>query len=125
MSCYQCTDKHISSIVIYACRAEINVMRYAYPPGVDQQIFDLLYAANVRSVNARYGEKHPLTGGVYQPDAPQLRPIELIKAVDGLKYQCDEWDGFEDSGAHKVLIDVQRYAVRSLPGYDAAKWSIE
>lgn len=131
MSCYIVSDKHLSAIIRWACVNNIKAGwiggpgRYLYQPGQEQEAVDLLHAANVRSVNARYREDTPLDGAVYDPVAPTLRPIEVIKACDGLAYQCDEWEGFEGSDAQKLIQDIQREALRKLPGYDTAKWSIE
>jgi hypothetical protein len=130
MSCFSVSDKHISAILGWACREGINAGwhsnpgRYAYKPGLEQEAFDLLRQANTASVNARYSEEHePL--GTYTLKAPQLRPIEVIKAIDCLAYQCDEWEGFEDSTANKILQGIKAAAITRLPGYDASKWAIE
>lgn len=131
MSCYIVNDKHLSAIIRWACVNNIKVGwvgnpgRYAYQPGQEQEAVNLLHAANVRSVNARYNESAPLDGAVYDPSAPLLNPIEVIKACDGLAYQCDEWEFFEGSEAQTLIRDIQRHAIRQLPGYEAAKWSIE
>ena len=131
MSCYIVNDKHLSAIIRWACVNNIkagrigNPGRYAYQPGQEQEAVNLLHAANVRSVNARYNESTPLDGAVYDPPAPLLTPIEVIKACDGLAYQCDEWEFFEGSEAQTMIRDIQRHAIRQLPGHEAAKWSIE
>ena len=129
MSCYIVPDKHISAIIRWASgegiRAAYTRGDYLYQPGQEQEAVNLLHAANVRSVNERYNETTPEDGAVYDPMAPSLRPIEVIKACDGLAYQCDEWEGFEGSDAQKLIREIQSAAIRKLPGYDAAKWSIE
>ena len=129
MSCHIETDKHISAIIGYACRANVKAgwvpPKYAYEPGLEQEAVDLLYAANVRSFNARYSEDIPETGCVYPAFAPKLTPIEVIKACDGLAYQCDEWEGFEGSAAQRLIHDIRNHAIRNLPGYEDANWSIE
>ena len=129
MSCYIVTDKHLSAIIRWACTNNIKAGhingRYLYQPGQEQEAVDLLHAANVRSVNARYKEDTPEAGAVYDLSAPSLRPIDAIKACDGLAYQCDCWEGFEGSEAQTLIRDIQRHAIRRLPGYDAAPWSID
>ena len=131
MSCYLVTDKHISAIIGWACRENIsagwgsNPGRYAYTPGFEQEACDILYAANVKSVNARYKESADESGCTFLTSAPRLNPIEVIKACDCLAYQCDEWEGFEGSTAQAILRDIQRGAITRLPGYDKSRWSIE
>ena len=131
MSCYIAPDKHISAIIRWVCVNNLkagwvtNPGRYLYQPGQEQEAVNHLHAANVRSVNARYKEDTPLDGAVYDPAAPLLTPIDVIKACDGLAYQCDEWEGFEGSEAQALIRDIQRHAIQRLPGYDGAKWSIE
>ena len=130
MSCYIVTDKHISAIIGYACRENIRLDGRAgegciYAPGMEQEASALLHAANVRSVNTRYNKDSPEDGIVFDTAAPKLSAIDVIKACDGLAYQCDEWTSFDGSNADKLLKVIQRHAVRKLPGYDAAPWSIE
>jgi hypothetical protein len=131
MSCHIVSNNHISAIIRFAC---INNLKagwtsnkgYAYEPGREQEACDLLYDANVRSVNARYKEDAPTVGCIYNSHARGLLPIEVIKAIQGLEYQCDEWEGFEDSKARYLLCDIAREAVSMLPGYEAARtWSID
>ena len=131
MSCYIVSHKHISAIIGWACRENIsagwgsNPGRYAYQPGLEQAACNILYEANVKSVNARYNESSPEVGCLFQTGAPKLKPIEVIKAIDALSYQCDEWEGFEDSIAAKILRDIKQGAITQLPGYDEAAWSID
>lgn len=130
MSCYVVSQKHISAILRWACRNNLkagwggNPSRYAYQPGQEQEAFDLLYAANVKSVNERYNETSIESGPSYLSYAPELTPIEVIKACDCLAYQCDEWSGFEGSDADRILRSIKEAAIQRLPGYDAASWSI-
>lgn len=118
MSCFIVSDKHLSAIVRWA-------EQYTTQPGKQQEAVNLLHAANVRSVNARYREDTPLDGAVYEPDAPLLSPIEVIKACDCLAYQCDNWEGFKGSEAQALILCIQAQATRELPGYANAKWSIQ
>lgn len=129
MSCYIVPDKHLSAIIRWACVNNIKAAYtrgdYLYRPGLEQEAVNLLHAANVKSVNERYNETTPEGGAVYDIGAPSLRPIDVIKACDGLAYQCDEWGDFEGSDAQRLIRDIQSAAIRKLPGYDAAPWSIE
>lgn len=130
MSCFTVTDNHLSAIIGWACRANLNAGwvenpgRHAYRPGMEQEAVDILHAANVRSVNARYRLANIPAGAVFQVNAPKLLPVEVIKACDCVEYQCTEWDEFEGSDAQKLLRDIQCAAIRALPGYEAAAWDI-
>jgi hypothetical protein len=128
MSCYIVSDKHISAIIRHACRNSWNAGwhegRYAYRPGMEDEAYKLLAQANVNSVNARYQEDNQDLGE-YQSDAPLLKPIQVIKAIDGLAYQCDNWPEWEGSAAQALLNDIRDRAIGQLPGYEEAAWSIE
>lgn len=130
MSCYIVTDNHLSAIIDYARRSQLQIYGGAgsgqlYQPGMEQEAVNTLYAANVKSVNYRYKESTPEVGAKYITNAPALDAIGVIKAIDGLAYQCDAWEGYEDSNAQKLLQTIQRYAVTQLSGYDKSSWSIE
>lgn len=130
MSCYVVSDLHINSIVQFACIHDMWVgwdkkkQGYTYTPGNEQELADLLYAANVRSVNSRYGERQSTKGLVYVPQLGLLSPLHAIKLINGLMYQCDNWSGWEKSLAKRALVGIQHEALVMLPGYDDAPWSI-
>lgn len=128
MSCYIVSNEHLSAIVTYACRNNLRAgwknPSYIYQPGQDQELVNILDAANVKSFNSRYpGEDTPEGNSTYEVGA-LYRPIEIVKLIEGLAYQCDEWEGFDTSDAKKVLDDIQGHAIQHIPGYDAAPWSI-
>lgn len=129
MSCFIVSDNHLSAIIGYACRANLAAGwvdgRHIYQPGQEQEACDLLYQANVRSFNARYKEYTDETSCLYNAFAPKLLPIEVVKACDCLAYQCDEWTFFEGSPAERLIQDIRNAAIRRIPGYEAAKWSVE
>lgn len=130
MSCYVVADNHINAIIRYACLHNIKVWggnpsRYIYSPGEEQAAAETLYAANRLSVNERYKESEVVDGFVYNCGAPLLNHIQVIKAIDGLAYQCDNWTGFETSHARRILDAIKQYAIRALPGYEGAAWAID
>ena len=130
MSCYIVTDNHINAIIGYANTEKIELdgqagTGFIYTKGLEAEACNLLLAANVRSVNARYRQAYTEDRLHFVSPTTGLTHIEAIKACDGLAYQCDEWDGFEGSHAQKLLATIQRHATHKLPGYDAAPWSIE
>jgi len=130
MSAFVVSDSHMNSIVRWACQNNISVW-HGNPStkfsvaGNEQQTAELLFAENVKSVNYRYKESSDTTGIVYDPFAPSLRPIEVIKACDCLAYQSCEDPEWEESLACKLLKEIQRCAITCLSGYGNARWEIK
>lgn len=130
MSCFVVSQKHISAIVRWANVHNLKAgwiaaeRRFVYTPGKEQELVDLLYAANTKSVNARYKENHPEHGMKFDSSAPMLTPVEVIKACDCSIHQCGEWPGFKGSEAERAIQDIKQAAIPCLPGYEAAAWEI-
>jgi hypothetical protein len=129
MSAFICSHQHINAIVRWASRH--NVTRWHSNPsrkysvaGNEQDTAALLYAENVKSVNYRYHDTIDSTGIIYDAFAPDLRPVEVIKACDCLTYQSCEHPEWDDSLASQLLKEIQRTAITKLPGYDKAPWAI-
>lgn len=129
MSAFICSHQHINAIVRWASRHNVtswhsNPSRLHSVAGNEQDTAALLYAENVKSVNHRYRDTTDTSGIVYDPFAPDLRPIDVIKACDCLAYQSCEHPQWETSLACHLLKEIQRTAITKLPGYDHAKWAI-
>lgn len=118
MSAYIVFHNHINAIVKWA--SEHNVARV---PGNEQATAELLRAENTRSVNYRYEEANPVGSIVFDFDAPDLTPIELIKACRLLTHQCGETVDWETTPACQLLKSCRREALDQLPGYERAAWS--
>lgn len=134
MSAYIVSDLHINTIVTWAItRHGSNAVRY-YWRGVSrdvrhkgaQRIASVLYSENVRSVNTRYNDCESPVGFVFRnvPYACNKTPVEIIKACHCLAYQSCETSDWEETEAFAVLQAIESTAVRMLPGYDEADWSI-
>jgi hypothetical protein len=127
MSCYIVGAHHISAIIRWACENNIKTGyrngRYLYQPGQEQEAVSLLHAANVRSANERYNGSD-LEVAEYSPKAPRLTPVQVIRAIDGLDYQCDNWSDWEGSDAQHLLRSLKDKACMELPGYEQAEWHI-
>lgn len=120
MSAFICSDKHISAIVRWAC-----INNIANVAGKEQEVVDLLHAENVKSVNYRYGSPDPGEGAIYDTLAPNLSPVEVIKACQCLDYQSCEHPGWEGSWAKERLGGILQAAIAKLPGYTKAQWHID
>ena len=130
MSAYIVSDTHINTIVTWAAQKHLPLFikdKYVYTHafGNAQMFASMLYAANVRSVNARYHERTRTTGFVYRK-APikQLMPIAIIKLCHCLDYQSCEVKQWARSDAKRFLDTVIDSAICHMPGYIDAKWSI-
>lgn len=129
MSAYIVSHNHINAIVKFAGRHGITAHPGLGRPalvvaGNEQAIAELLLRENTRSVNHRYGETTPASAIVFSFEAPELSPIEAIKACNGLDYQSCETDDWQETAACRLLLAIQSCAVRLLPGYEEAAWEI-
>lgn len=100
-----------------------------------QSAADCLMAENVRSVRARY-EDADRSGMVAPADlegflpeeieaAPELTPLEALKACDCLEYQSCETEEYRASAAYWLLDAIRGRAIHSLHGYGSAEgWSL-
>ena len=126
MSANICPDFHINALVTWAANKHGNnsVSYYwqgSHRPlrGDAQRIASVLYAENVRSVNARYEACDPAHGFSYVPTSHNLlNPVDVIKACHGYSYQACETSDWEQTEAHAIIKGIERCAIRALPGYD-------
>jgi hypothetical protein len=88
-------------------------------------IANILYRANVDSVNYRYREHEPIFNFKYKTAGVYAKPIEIIKACDCFDYQACEVPNYDETPAAKLIDSIRREAIRCLPGYDGAAWSIQ
>lgn len=132
MSAYLVPDYHINALVSWAAgRHGSNAVSYYWNGkrrdvrGDEKRIASVLYAENVRSVNARYREADPAHGFVFKRVANVLNPIDVIKGCHGYSYQACEAEGWEESEAFAIIAGIERSAIRALPGYEESNaWCI-
>ena len=55
---------------------------------------------------------------------PALSPVAALKACQGLAYQCSDHLQWKDSIARRMLEAIKERAIRCLPGYDEAAWTL-
>ncbi len=94
---------------------------------------ELLFAANRRNLHCVYPKDPPEQWGFpidpYEFEVetalrPRLSPVAAIKACQGLAYQCSDHPQWKDSLAQRMLEAVKERAIRCLPGYDDAAWTL-
>ena len=126
MSAFIVTDTHISALVRYASRHKVGVstpLMRLNAFGNEQEVAQLLFEENVKSVNYLYRESET-TQIDYDRGAPILTAIQAIKAAQCLRYQSCEHPEFEDSLACKFIEKIIADAIPRLEGYDSAEWAI-
>ena len=129
MSAYICSKQHISTVA----------NEYVKIFGGDVvEIANTLYAANNKSVNYRYDEKHRITRFKVVEETKSVNEIELYKLVGCIDYQSCEFDGYKKSKAFKILNGLEKYLliiikqkygldeaqIPSSDFYTNARWSI-
>lgn len=132
MSAYLVPDYHINALVSWAAgRHGSNAVSYYWGGrrrdvrGDEKRIASVLYAENVRSVNARYRESDPAHGFVFKRVVNVLNPIDVIKGCHGYGYQACEAEGYEQSEAFAIVAAIAQSAICALPGYeDSNAWCI-
>lgn len=160
MSAFICGPDHIKALAIFAAhrvpgRGPNVDPRYFKYDGGDERMYgrpddelatyyaNILYAENIRSVQARYpGDTfEDLPGLIQKPDmlevtanesfeqyayAPYvLKPVDILKMANCLEYQSCETNDWRDTLAYRLLLRIKEAAIRLLPGYDDAPWEYE
>ena len=135
MSAFIVTDYHINALVSWAANKHgHNAVSYYWNGRRrdvredPKRIASVLYAENVRSVNARYSECGEPAGFKYRPIAlgyTRLTPIAIIKACHCLGYQSCETSDWEQTEAFAILQGIEAAAVRMIDGYDDAAWALD
>lgn len=128
MSAHIVPDFHLNALVTWAVNKHGNNSPSYYwggqrrkMAGDARRIASVLYAENVRSVNARYKECDSAHGFQYAPTSANiLSVVDVIKACHGYRYQACEAAGWEESEARAIVDGIEACAMRSLPGYEAS-----
>ena len=130
MSAFVVSDKHINTLVTFGKLHRCKVYFGNPTKSLDffsqaKEVANILYKANVDSVNYRYREHESVFDFDYKTEGVYAKPVEIIKACDCLEYQCNETPDFENSIAFKLINSIRRAAISALPGYDGAAWGIQ
>jgi hypothetical protein len=124
MSCFMCSDEHISFLAGAA-------VRYAHVHVLDvEQVAAMLHAANAYSYESRY-HRQTTENPEYVRGSFQFRPeaarevaslVQTIKSAQCYDCQACEFEGYERSDAAKMVRNIISGAIAALPGYDIAAW---
>lgn len=135
MSSYIVPDHHLNTLITWANRQGQGPRAVTYYwQGKRRNFTDdiercasVLYAENVRSVNARYQDDTPAHGFVFRfVRVEHLRPVDIIKACHGYAYQACDTNDWEQSEAFAMVQAIEQAAIRALPGYDdSPAWCLD
>lgn len=126
MSAYVVSDLHINTLVSWAVKNKVCVysphrIAIAEEPA---RVAGILYTANVESVNDRYSADGVSIGLVFKPVAKLPDAMTIVKLCHCLAYQSNEVSEYENTIGAAIVNAIESYAIRALPGYDAAPWGI-
>ena len=94
----------------------------------------MLWAENLRSIDARYPNCKPENRPGPVDDGPErgythrsawnlpIRAIDVLSALACYEYQTCETDDWPETEAHAFCEALRHKAIRCLPGYDNAPW---
>ena len=122
MSAFLCSPEHIRTITgdntadaVLLAKANLHSLAVRYPDTAGKQApYFLCYDSNsdylqtVRSIST----------------PPALSAPEMLKLMQCLDYQSCEYPGWQNSRARRRLDYYMSSAIRELPGYSEAQWSI-
>jgi len=128
MSAFNVTDQHIRYLVAAANRWNDHFDRAIDLEGFKGQAV-MLRNANIQSMNHRYeDENEPLVSDfpISIRDVITMRtdPMQALKAIHCMDYQCCEPDDWETSPAAIWLRSLEGDIIRKLAGYEEAQWEI-
>ena len=141
MSAYIVDHDHIDALLSFAIQHDVRYVVNGACIEISKtnatEIGRILLDENERSVRHRYPGCDPdeLPGTIGQNAAcykfrrwPALVPLaalSILKACDGLEYQCCETDDYEQSLAANIVGAIRKFAISRLPGYsESPGWSM-
>lgn len=145
MSAFVVTEEHIRYIVNAALHPTINrhsQVSASFPDRdtgeknsqgdsiiqtAGDQIGQMLWAENHRSVNNRYCDSLMANATpiyVHKEETIPLNHAQILKAIACLEYQSCEHEGWMGSQAQQFLDRLRQFVVQTLPGYEEAEWAI-
>lgn len=132
MSAFVVSDFHVRALVSWAIlRHGCDAVTYHWSGSRRDvrrdasRVASVLYAENVRSVNARYNEAEPAHGFAFKRvDVGHLRPADIVNACNCLDYQSCETSDWRETEAFAIVDAIRDAAVRDLcAGSDV--WCLE
>jgi hypothetical protein len=136
MSAYIVHEKHILALVRAATQGRDRTFRWFHNDRWHElerfdndratEVGQMLWDANARSVDTRYGTDDGLLPYTHNPSPhyAHIEPVAALKAIDGYEYQSCEVSDWEETEAYAFVNTLRRKMIHALPGYDDANWAI-
>jgi len=134
MSAYICSDRLITGILRAARPLFPGDKGSYYWNGSrhdishrEQEVGQILIDENYRSVNDRYDDESEPHTFQYMSDAwlgQEMTPVQMLKLCLSYRYQACETEDWKKTEAHAIVHALMDDAIRKLPGYEEAAWSI-
>lgn len=131
MSCFVCSDEHISTLIQYAARENVYYttlgeaglsVNIAHNPKATAEI---LFKENLRSFSHRYPKEAGECGYQYiERTLPEPDALSITKLCSCYDYQACENDDYERTEAAAIINKIRAHASCSLPGWEKARWAI-
>ena len=128
MSAYLVSDKHIQAI-LQATTPQYPGDGFSYYWNGERHygtnnLAQILVNENYRSVNSRYSESDK--PHKFQPqNIRPYTPVEILSLLAGYEYQACETNDWKDSQASAIIEALRSNAIRRLPGYENAPWTVD
>jgi hypothetical protein len=122
MSAFIVPAYHVNALVSWAAdRHGHRAVSYVFVGrrrdvrGAPARVASVLYAENVRSVNARYNEAERADGFRYKRvSTSHLKPADIVNACNCLDYQSCETSDWRETEARAIVDAIRDEAVRDL-----------
>jgi len=105
--------------------AHIHKVQRTLEAGTADMVGAMLWEQNYRSVNFRYDEegwKNAVPDYTYSEFYGKIDPVQVLKAISCYRYQSCESPDWDETEAAAFCDALESYAIKALPGYDAASW---
>lgn len=134
MSCFICSDRHISALAAYAVRNHLSsptvytAAEQALPQ--DELLARRLSEANVKAFADRYEGRHAEDVEPFHFDrdgaalALCMSPVQVIKSAQCFECQACDGDDWDGSVLCAVVESIIGHAIKRLAGYEDAPWGI-
>ena len=117
MSAYVVEENHIEYLVSEMCKPRTGIKDYfEHDLGVTtpQEVGQLLWDENYRSVNYRYGENDSAPKFTYRRKCYDFDPLQVLKSISCYEYQTCEHPEWSASKVKKLLSRLESRMINIL-----------
>lgn len=126
MSAFIVNDRHINILVSYAIAKKMYFDGAKVTEINAQKLAQMLFKANVQSVNYRYSSKEKFTGFKFKiEDISSFSPADIFRLAQCLEYQSCELKAWQKSAACRLISAISINAAWDLSEIkNSTMWSI-